>query len=213
MRLFLSFRTHHHSMSLLQHCRGLWSCQLVPCLFLGAARDTGQGTVSAAWAWPAAVFLTFFLWVWQCTIHWTSQVAPVVKNLYADAGNLRNKVSIPGSGRPLCRRAWQPTPLFLPGRISQVEEPRGATVHGVTESDVTEVTWHTCTHVPFIVGVGRPWLEANNHLKWALHVVLPLYIYHTIIHLFAITWWNNIIIHIIFDIIYWVPSVCQYSAL
>ena len=33
----------------------------------------------------------------------------------------------------------------------------GATVHRVTESDVTEVTWHTCTHT---WESGRQWLEA-----------------------------------------------------
>ena len=81
----------------------------------------------------------------------------MVKNLHADAGNLRNKGSIPGSGRPPWRRAWQPTPVFLPGRISWTEEPGGLTVHRVTESDVTEVTWHICTH---LWESGRQWLEA-----------------------------------------------------
>jgi len=37
-------------------------------------------------------------------------------------------------------RAWQPTPVFLPGKSH-----RGtwrATVHGLTELDMTEATWH-----------------------------------------------------------------------
>ena len=45
------------------------------------------------------------------------------------------------------RRAWQPTPVFLPGdshgqRIPWTENPCWATVHRVTESDMTEVTYH-----------------------------------------------------------------------
>ena len=44
-----------------------------------------------------------------------SQVAVVVKNQAASAGDLRDKGLIPGSGRFLWRRARQPTPVFLPG--------------------------------------------------------------------------------------------------
>ena len=36
----------------------------------------------------------------------------MLKNLPANEGDLRDAGSIPGSGR---RRAWQPTPVFLPG--------------------------------------------------------------------------------------------------
>ena len=45
----------------------------------------------------------------------TPQVALVVKNLPADAGDLRDVGLIPGSGRFSWRRAWQPTLVFLPG--------------------------------------------------------------------------------------------------
>ena len=37
----------------------------------------------------------------------------VIKNPPANAGDAG---SIPGSGRCLCRRKWQPTPVFLPGK-------------------------------------------------------------------------------------------------
>ena len=37
----------------------------------------------------------------------------MVKNPPANAGDVRGADWIPGSGRS--RRAWQPTPLFLPG--------------------------------------------------------------------------------------------------
>ena len=44
---------------------------------------------------------------------WHSQVALVVKNLAANAGNLRNVN--PWVGKNPWRRAQQPTPVFLPG--------------------------------------------------------------------------------------------------
>ena len=39
------------------------------------------------------------------------------------------------------RRKWEPTPIFLPGRILWTEEPGG--LRRVSESDRTEVTEHT----------------------------------------------------------------------
>ena len=68
---------------------------------------------------------------------WASQVALVLKSLPVPAGDLRDAVSIPGSERS-------------PGRghgnllqYSCMENPMGrgawwATVHSVTESDITE---------------------------------------------------------------------------
>ena len=47
-------------------------------------------------------------------VFWASQVALVVKNPAADAGNVVDVSSIPGSGRFPRRRAGQPTPVFLP---------------------------------------------------------------------------------------------------
>ena len=42
-------------------------------------------------------------------------MALVVKNLPANAGDIGDAVSIPGLRRFPWRRAWQPTPLLLPG--------------------------------------------------------------------------------------------------
>ena len=42
-------------------------------------------------------------------------MAPVVKSLPANAGYIRNTGLIPGLGRLPWRKAWQPTPVFLPG--------------------------------------------------------------------------------------------------
>ena len=65
-------------------------------------------------------------------------VALVVKNPLANAEEVRDTGSIPGVRKIPWRRAWQPTPVFLPGESHH----RGAwqvTVHGVKkESAPTE---------------------------------------------------------------------------
>ena len=44
-----------------------------------------------------------------------NQVVLVVKNWPANAGDVRDMGLIPGSEKIPWRRAWQPTPVFLPG--------------------------------------------------------------------------------------------------
>ena len=46
---------------------------------------------------------------------------------------------IPGLGKLPMRRAWQPTPVFLPGEPHGQRSIAGYT-HGITESDRTEAT-------------------------------------------------------------------------
>ena len=43
------------------------------------------------------------------------------------------------------RRAWQPTPIFLPGESSLDRRAWQATVHRVTEQDMTSAMWHACS--------------------------------------------------------------------
>jgi len=64
-------------------------------------------------------------------------VAPVVKNLFANAGNVS---SIPGSGRSPVRRKWQPTPVFLPGEAYGQRSLTGYSPQGCKETDRTEAT-------------------------------------------------------------------------
>ena len=54
---------------------------------------------------------------------WAPQVVLVVKNPPANAGDIRNAGSVPGWGKIPWRRAWQPTPVFLPGESPGTEEP------------------------------------------------------------------------------------------
>ena len=53
------------------------------------------------------------------------QVVLVVKNPPADAGDVRDEGSIPGSGRSPGILAWKPIPIFLPGESPWREEPGG----------------------------------------------------------------------------------------
>ena len=70
----------------------------------------------------------------------------MVENPPANAGDIRDAVSIPGSGRAPGGGHGNPP------QCSCLENPvdRGAwwvTVHGVAESDMTEATWHAQTPV------------------------------------------------------------------
>ena len=77
-----------------------------------------------------------------------SQVALVVKNLSASAGDIRDVGPIPVLGMIPWRRAWQPTPVFLPGESHGQRSLAGYSPWGGKESDRTEVTWHTHTPAP-----------------------------------------------------------------
>ena len=63
----------------------------------------------------------------------TSQKMPVVKNLPANAGDVRDTDSTPW-------RAWQPTPVFLPGESHGQRSLAGYSLQGPTELDTTEGT-------------------------------------------------------------------------
>ena len=54
-----------------------------------------------------------------------SQVALVVKNLPANAGDIRDAGSIPGLGRSPGGGKWQPTPVFLPGESHGLKSLEG----------------------------------------------------------------------------------------
>ena len=62
----------------------------------------------------------------------------MVKNLPENAEDVRDAGSIPGSGRFSWRRAWQPTPVFLPGESHGQSGLAGYSPWGHTESDMTE---------------------------------------------------------------------------
>ena len=61
-----------------------------------------------------------------------------VKNLPADARDVRDASVIPGSGRFPWRRKWQSTPVFLPGESHGQRSLEGFSPRGREESDRTE---------------------------------------------------------------------------
>ena len=65
-------------------------------------------------------------------------MALVVKNLLANSGHVRDMSLIPVFIP--WRRAWQPTPIFLPGKSHGQRILARLTVHCVAESDMSEAT-------------------------------------------------------------------------
>jgi len=61
----------------------------------------------------------------------------VVNNPPANAGDVRNVSSIPGLGRFPWRKAWQPTPVFLPGQSHGQRSLAGYSPWGHKELDST----------------------------------------------------------------------------
>ena len=67
------------------------------------------------------------------------QVAIMVKNLPANAKDIRDQVRSLGPKIPW-RRAWQPTPVFLPEESHGHRNPAGYSPWAYKELDTTEVT-------------------------------------------------------------------------
>ena len=68
----------------------------------------------------------------------TSQVALVVKNQPAKAGDVKRCRFDPWVGKIPWRMAWQPTPVILAWRIPWTEEPGELRSTGLKEVDRTE---------------------------------------------------------------------------
>ena len=68
----------------------------------------------------------------------------MVKNLPANAGDIKKHRFDPWVGKIPWRRAWKPTPVFLSGESHRQRSLVGYRPQGRKESDTTEVT--ACTH-------------------------------------------------------------------
>ena len=64
----------------------------------------------------------------------------MVKNLPANAGDIRDAGSIPGLGRSPGGGKWQPTPVFLPGESHGLKSLEGYSAQHRQESDTAEAT-------------------------------------------------------------------------
>ena len=94
---------------------------------------------------------SIFLLLCIMTLHGASQEALVVKNPPANAGDIRDTCSTPGSGKTPWRRARQPTPLFLPGESHGQRSLAGYSPAGCKESDTTAMTEHTHARGPLFI--------------------------------------------------------------
>ena len=72
-------------------------------------------------------------------LHSASQVELVVKNPPAKARDRRHGFDL-WFGKSPWRRAWQPTPVFLPGESCGQRSLVGHSSEGLKESDTTEAT-------------------------------------------------------------------------
>ena len=71
----------------------------------------------------------------------------MVKSLPANAGDIRERCRFsPRVGKIPRRRAWQPTPVFLPGQSHGQRNLEGYCPLGLKESDMTERTEHAHMH-------------------------------------------------------------------
>ena len=64
----------------------------------------------------------------------------VVKDLPANAGDIRDRDLIPGLGRSPWRRAWQPTPVLLLGKFHVKRSLVGYSPQSHKELDSIEAT-------------------------------------------------------------------------
>ena len=68
----------------------------------------------------------------------------VIKNPPANTGEIKRHGFSPQIRKIPWRRAWQPTPVFLPGESHGQRNLAGCTPWGQKESDTIEATQHTC---------------------------------------------------------------------
>ena len=96
--------------------------------------SSGWGPSHSAFFFPTYQSLLRFV----LCITWASQVALVIKNPPANAGDIIDVGSIPGLRRFPWRRAWQPTPVFLPGESCGQRSLEGNGPQHHIESDRTK---------------------------------------------------------------------------
>ena len=70
---------------------------------------------------------------------WAFQVVPVVKNLPANTGDVRDTQGFdPWAGKIPWRKKWQPTPVFLSGKSHRWRSPEDYSPWGRKELNTTE---------------------------------------------------------------------------
>ena len=87
-----------------------------------------------------------------------SQLLLVIKNVPANVGVQRHRFNSWVEKIPW-ERAWQPTPVFLPGESHGQWTLVGYSPQGCKEWNITEVTEHVCTNFYIIIDIYFQLLE------------------------------------------------------
>ena len=99
----------------------------------------------------------------------------MVKNPPANAGRRKRLGLDPWLGKIPGRRAWRPTPVFLPGESHGQRSLAGCSPQGRKELGMTEATWHTqaCTLViVFFVEHYKTYIAVSLSLSLSLYTFL-----------------------------------------
>ena len=97
--------------------------------------------------------------VCMCTHTHTHTQAPLVALWYETCLQCRRCMRHwfdPWVGKIPWRRAWQPTPVFLPGESHGQRSLAGYSPQGHKELNITEATGHACTHIYIISQTPLP---------------------------------------------------------
>ena len=114
----------------------------------------------------------FVLWKYK-NIHCflASLVAQQVKDLSTCHGRVTGDLGlIPGIRKIPWRRAWWPTPVFLPGESHGQRSLEGYSPQGCKESDTAEATEHTCTRTFFHVDKKKKKRKEKLGTSYGLNV-------------------------------------------
>ena len=127
------------TMEIKYHSILLWLCLLNPytqhmCLFSFLKEQGVRAKLIIGLPGKPKLITVIVYWVWA------SQETPGVKNPPANAGDARDIISIPGSGK------WQHTPVFLPRKFHGPRSLAGYSLRSHKVSDTTSTHSHTITH-------------------------------------------------------------------
>ena len=106
--------------------------------------------------------------VWFCdpnALEWASWVAFVVKNPPANAGDIRDAGSTPGSGRFPWRRPWQPIPVLLPGESHGQRSLAGYRVGHCWSNWACMHAMHVNSPVAFSPWLWEKWPLLSPHVQ------------------------------------------------
>ena len=99
-------------------------------------RELSKCLLPMYWLTSKSAFyeLTLCHWSWSLLVQRASQVALVVKNLPANAGDIKRCGFNPWMGNIPWRRKWQPTPVFLPRKSHGQRSLEGSSPWGHRKS-------------------------------------------------------------------------------